>query len=110
LNITQIIISTEQIPIVSLRANKLGIQSFFGIKDKKNKLAEYCKEQQIDLNKVVFIGNDLNDYEVMNLVGFPICPADAHSKIKSISKYVIPIKGGFGVIRYFCDMISEDIC
>ena len=42
------------------------------------------------------MGNDLNDLEVMQEVGFPVCPADAHEKIRRLSNHVTKARGGEG--------------
>ena len=59
----------------------------------------------LDLEQVVFIGNDLNDFEVMSIVGYPVAPADAHPKIRNLAAYVTSAKGGEGVIKEFAEWI-----
>lgn len=107
LGLEQIIISSEQVPLVKKRGDKLGIQSFFGVGKKEDVLKNFCKKNNYSLDNVVFIGNDLNDLIVMNEVGFPICPKNAHPEIKNISKYVLPVNGGFGVVRSFYDLLTK---
>ena len=106
LGIEQIIISTEQNPVVSTRAHKLDIPCLQGIEDKKMALFDYCKENDIDLKNVAFVGNDINDKNVMENTGLTFCPADAHESIKKISDYVFKAKGGHGVIRELFDLIN----
>lgn len=103
--IPQIIISTESNQVVSARAKKLGIPLLHNIEDKKKCLMEYCQKNKYDLKKTVYIGNDLNDLEVMKIVGMPMCPEDAHQDIKKIAKYVLNKEGGEGVIREFADLL-----
>jgi len=105
--IPQVIISTESNKVVTIRAKKLGIPVLRNIKDKKRCLVEYCKKNKYDLKKTIYIGNDVNDLEAMQIVGIPICPADAHQDIKNISKYILKKKGGKGVIREFNDLIAQ---
>jgi 3-deoxy-D-manno-octulosonate 8-phosphate phosphatase (KDO 8-P phosphatase) len=105
--IPQIILSSEQNKIVEHRANKLQIPVISGVKDKKIHLINYCSEKSIELNNVVYIGNDLNDLESMKIVGIPICPEDACKEIKAISKFIIAVKGGDGVIREFLNLLSN---
>ena len=107
LGIRQIIISTEKNQVVSTRAQKLRIECFQGIEDKKKTIIDYCKNHDIDILSVAFLGNDINDKKAMQLVGFPLCPSDAHESIKSISKYVFTAKGGAGVVRELLDIIIE---
>ena len=107
LGIEQIIISTEENPVVSARASKLCIPCLQGIKNKKMALIDYCKENDIDLENVAYVGNDINDQDVMRNVGITFCPADAHDSIKAISDRVLKTKGGHGVIRELLDLINE---
>jgi YrbI family 3-deoxy-D-manno-octulosonate 8-phosphate phosphatase len=70
-----------------------------GVVDKKECLQKYLKRLKIDRKKVVFVGNDINDLDVMNYIGWPIAPADADSRIKNIAKLITKAKGGQGVVR-----------
>ena len=47
----------------------------------------------------MYVGNDLNDYFVMQLCGYTACPADSHPRIKSISSVILNTKGGDGIVR-----------
>lgn len=105
--IPQIIISTETNPIVKMRANKLRLAVIDSCADKKLSLIEYCKLNGYDLKKVVYVGNDVNDLDVMQSVGFPIAPSDAHPRIKTIAKFVTVAKGGEGVIREMVDHLFD---
>lgn len=106
LPVPQIIITTEKNKVVWARAKKLKIPVLRGIQDKKSELVSYCARQGVSLKHVVYVGNDLNDLEAMKCVGFPICPADACSEVKRISKVVLRAKGGNGVIRELFGLIS----
>ena len=107
LGIEQIIISTEENPVVTSRARKLNIQCLQGIVDKKNTLIDYCNKNRIKLKNIIYVGNDINDKEVMKIVGSTFCPADAHKSIKAISDHVLKTKGGDGVIRELLDLVIE---
>ena len=56
------------------------------------------------LEEMVYVGDDIPDYEVMQKVALPVAPADAASEIKAIAKYISPKKGGEGVAR---DIIEQ---
>ncbi|NQU81378.1 MAG: HAD hydrolase family protein [Bacteroidetes bacterium] len=105
LKIPQLILSTETNPVVKARAAKLRLEVIASCKDKKIALINYCDQNNYELRKVVYVGNDLNDLEVMKIVGFPVAPADAHPDIKSLAKLVTKAKGGEGVIRELSDLI-----
>ena len=108
LNIDQIIISTEKNPVVSARATKLNIFCFQGVSDKKSVLLNYCKKNNYDIKRTVYIGNDINDLEVMKFVGISMCPSDAYNSVKSVSKYVLKTKGGSGVVRELLYLITNN--
>ena len=99
LGIRQIILSTETNPIVKFRAAKLGLEVIHNSKNKKEDLINFCNDNSINLNKVVYVGNDINDFETMKIVGFPIAPRDAYFEILRIAKFITKANGGKGVIR-----------
>tara|TARA_Y100001980_G_C14533492_1_gene309754 strand:+ start:316 stop:780 length:465 start_codon:yes stop_codon:yes gene_type:complete len=106
LNIKQIILSTETNTVVSMRAKKLGIPCIQGVYNKKEKLYEYINVRKINLFNVIFVGNDLNDLEVMRTVGYKICPADAHQDIIDIADLVLKTKGGQGITRELLELLK----
>ena len=99
----QLILSTEANPVVTTRAQKLNIDVLQGQDNKKETLIAYCKEHHIELGQVLYIGNDINDEAVMQIVGMPCCPEDAYPSTKALATYVIPVKGGQGVIRHLLE-------
>ena len=103
----QMIVSTEENPVVSVRAKKLGLPCFQGIENKSLEIASYCKKKNITLNSVAYVGNDINDLEAMKIVGTTFCPADAHEMIKNISDHVLCTKGGDGVVREILEFIPD---
>jgi 3-deoxy-D-manno-octulosonate 8-phosphate phosphatase (KDO 8-P phosphatase) len=105
LDINQIIISTEKNPVVSMRAKKLGIFCLQGIEDKELAINNYCEKNNIKLDRVLFVGNDINDKKAMELSGVAICPNDAHESIKFISDYVLNKNGGDGIVRELLDLL-----
>lgn len=106
LGIPQLILSTETNPVVKARAAKLSLEVIASCEDKKIALENYCAQNGFDLNKVIYIGNDLNDLEVMKIVGFPVAPADSHPKIKKVAKLITEAKGGDGVIKEVSDYMD----
>ena len=97
--ISQLILSMESNKVVAARARKLGLPVIQGCCNKRKALLKFCGNKAIALDKVLYVGNDVNDYDVMNAVGFRVCPADAHPCIRKISGIVTKKKGGEGVIR-----------
>ena len=106
LGIPQLILSTETNSVVKARAAKLRLEVIDSCENKKNSLENYCIQKGYDLNRVLYIGNDLNDLEVMEIVGFPVAPTDANQKIKQIAKLITEAKGGEGVVKELSDYIG----
>ncbi len=103
------ILSTEKNQIVTTRANKLKVPVLQGINNKVEALKEIADKEGFNLKNILYVGNDLNDYQVMKLCGFPVCPADSHPKIKEISGVVLKTNGGDGIVRELLeDVLSLD--
>ena len=93
------ILSTEENPVVSARAKKLKIQALQGVKNKADALSSLSKSKGYDLSRILYVGNDLNDFHAMRICGFSACPIDSHPKIKHISNICLNTNGGNGVVR-----------
>ncbi len=94
--------------IVEIRAKELGINDVYqGIKNKKDKLIEIAKANNVRLEEIVYIGDDLNDLEVMGLVGFCACPIDACIEIKEKSNFVSTYRGGDGAVREIIEFLLK---
>ena len=102
-----VVISTEKNKVVASRSAKLNLECIQSVDNKRESLEGYCKKNGFDLKKVLFIGNDINDLGIMESVGWPVCPKDAHKTIKNISKFILSNKGGEGVVRELLDLIKE---
>jgi len=99
LNKPAYILSTEKNSVVTARANKLKIPALQGVGDKVEGITELVCREGLDMKNILYVGNDLNDYHVMQLCGFSACPSDSHEMIKSISTIKLRAKGGEGVVR-----------
>ena len=107
MGVKQIILTTEENKVVEVRAHKLGLPVMKGVNEKKSAVLTYCLEKNIDLENVIYVGNDINDLEAMKIVGYPVCPSDAYGEVKNVSKKVLKTKGGFGVVRELLGKIQE---
>ena len=99
------IISTEKNKVVAARAKKLKIPVLFGIQNKSKALKKLSKKKLFNLDRTLYVGNDLNDYEAIKLCGYSACPSDSHKKIKKISTFKLDTKGGSGVVRELTEKI-----
>ena len=107
IRIPQVILSTETNPVVMARATKLQIEAITACKDKRIALERYCDEKGYALHRVLYVGNDLNDLDVMKIVGIPVAPADAHPEVKKVAKIVTSARGGEGVVKELSERISR---
>lgn len=90
--------------IIDGRAKTLGIDKVYvGTEPKLEILKDWCEELNINLHEVAYIGDDVNDREIINTVGFSGCPADGMNTIKKIVDVVLTRNGGQGCIREFIE-------
>ena len=100
------IITTEETRLVAQRANKLQITEVHqGVWDKLGVLREMGARYGIALQEMAFIGDDINDREALQAVGFSASPADGRPEIRKLVHYVCKAKGGEGAVRELADMI-----
>ena len=76
-----------------------GIDIFLKVSDKVIVYNEYLKSNKLKNEEVLFMGDDIPDYEVMKLVGVKACPQDAAIEIQAIADYISSFKGGDGCVR-----------
>jgi 3-deoxy-D-manno-octulosonate 8-phosphate phosphatase (KDO 8-P phosphatase) len=94
------VISGGDSEAVKIRLSKLGIKDIFlQVSSKKEKLAEYVLQNNLQWENVLYMGDDIPDYACLQMVGVPCCPANAAIEIKQISKYISPLNGGDGCVR-----------
>ncbi|MCH4553508.1 KdsC family phosphatase [Aestuariibaculum lutulentum] len=99
------IISAGQNEGVKVRLEALGVNPvFLNASNKAEKFTNYTQENNIKPENVLYMGDDIPDHAVMQLVGLPTCPQDAVPEIKSVSKYISHKKGGEGAVR---DVIEQ---
>lgn len=92
--------------IVQARANMLGVQYVYvGQEQKIDILRKWCSQLNISLSNVAYVGDDMNDLEIIKNVGLSACPDDANPYIKMRVDYIIPHNGGEAAVRWFIDNI-----
>lgn len=94
------IVTSENVDLNHRRAEKLKLDILeAGCKDKVVAVERICQEQGVDIKNVAYVGDDINDIELLKKVGFSCCPADAMPQVKEIANFITKTKGGEGVIR-----------
>lgn len=112
------ILTSEQSPIVQARAEKLHLDYLYlGVGSKVNpdcltKLQaaqQICDQLDITLAEVCYVGDDINDIDLLRAVGYPCCPPNARAEVKTIEGIkVLNTPGGQGAIREVADCILHD--
>ncbi|MCI8516243.1 MAG: N-acylneuraminate cytidylyltransferase [Hungatella sp.] len=104
------IITSENVELNRRRAGKLNLDFLEqGCIDKITAVTRICEECGIDLRNVAYVGDDMNDLDLIKSVGFGCCPSDAVEQIKDVAKYVTKTKGGGGVIREIVDFLLSNV-
>lgn len=85
---------------VKVRYKGLGIDDIYiGASVKKECLEELMLMYELSPEEILYMGDDIPDYEVMQICGLPVCPSDAAVEIKQLSKYISSVRGGEGCVR-----------
>ncbi|MGK9148678.1 acylneuraminate cytidylyltransferase [Plantibacter flavus] len=100
-----LILSTERVPIVAARAAKLGVDVVYGADDKAAALREWAASAGVSLERVAYLGNDVNDLPALDIAGWPVVTADAHPRAKASARLVLARRGGDGAVRELADLV-----
>lgn len=103
------IITGADSPAVEKRFSALGIKDIFTRAAMKRPLLEqWMAENGLTAEETAYVGDDIPDYQPMEIVGLPIAPADAAEEIKQIARYISPARGGYGVARDVLEQVLRD--
>jgi len=100
-----LILSTETNPVVAARARKLSVPVLHGIDRKDLALKQWCEEEGITPERVLYVGNDVNDLPCFELVGWPTAVANAHDVVRASARSITATPGGHGAIREIASWI-----
>ena len=107
------IITSENLKLVEMRAKRFQpdyIHMGVGFADKLKVAKEICKTENISLSQVAYIGDDINCMNLLKVVGFPACPANAVDAIHNLPGILrLKRSGGEGAVREFADLILNAI-
>lgn len=103
------ILTSENRELNRRRAKKLDLDfDFHGAEDKLHVVEELCREENITLDQVAYVGDDINCFSLLSSVGIAACPNNAVLKIKSIPNIIkLRNNGGDGVVREFVELILQ---
>lgn len=103
------VISSEDSVISKIRMKKLKIDNIFiGVQDKKKVYDELKEIYRLDDKNICYLGDDIQDLEILTVVGFSCCPKNAQKIIKENSHYKSPFNGGEGFVRDVCNLILDN--
>ncbi len=105
-----VIISGGASDAVAMRLTKLGIKEqeiFLKVHNKIEVMREYMERNGVSREEILYMGDDIPDYEVMKEAGIACAPADAVGEIKHISSYISPLQGGCGCVRDVIEKVMK---
>lgn len=101
-----VIMTGADVKSIRLRYESLGVKDIFTGCSMKIKVYErFLADNGLTDEDIMYVGDDIPDYEVMSRCGCPCCPADASPDIKSVSRYVSSVMGGYGVGRDIVEQV-----
>ncbi len=107
-NVDTGIITGEKSASIKKRAEKLQIMELHqGIKEKVGLLDEIAARTSLSRQQIAYIGDDMNDIEIINAVGLSACPGDAFPLVKKAADFICRAHGGHGAFREFVEFIID---
>ena len=90
------------------RLQMLGVTRYYlNCMDKVTAIREFATDHNVDLENVIYMGDDIPDLECMRLVGVPVCPSDAAMEVVEASRYVSEYNGGHGAVRDIVEQVMR---
>jgi N-acylneuraminate cytidylyltransferase len=100
-----LILSTETNPVVAARARKLQVEVMQAQTDKAAALSAWALREGIPLDRIAYLGNDVNDLGCFELVGWPVAVPEAHPRLLTAARLVLGGAGGRGAVRELADLV-----
>ena len=102
------IITGENVELVRRRGCKINVDEvILGSKNKLEDVLELCNKYKIELKEIAYIGDDINDLEVIKNVGLSFAVKDAINSVKEHADFVLNSKGGEGALREVVEIILK---
>jgi 3-deoxy-D-manno-octulosonate 8-phosphate phosphatase (KDO 8-P phosphatase) len=93
---------------VRTRFEKLGVTDvYLNSSDKFNDFEDFTVKYGVNFDEVLYMGDDIPDYQIMQKAGVPVCPADAAEEIKQVSLYISDRNGGAGCVRDIIEQVLK---
>ena len=108
--ITPVIVTQEDSEIVKKRAAKLKVTEVYtGIRDKLDLIRKVASKYGVGFGEIAYIGDDINDLEVLKQVGLSFAPGDAVEVVQEAVSRVVSRRGGEGAVREAIDLVLGGI-
>ena len=104
-DIPTVIITKEKTKMVKQWAKKMKVTLFDGVLYKEDILTKICSQYQVSSSEIAYIGDDINDINLLKLVGLGVVPKDGNQIAKKSSNYISKTIGGKGVLREVAELI-----
>jgi 3-deoxy-D-manno-octulosonate 8-phosphate phosphatase (KDO 8-P phosphatase) len=80
---------------------------FLGVDKKIDVYNQYLKDHNLTKENILYMGDDIPDYEIMLAAGVPTCPSDAVEEIKRVATYISHQSGGHGCVRDIIEQVLK---
>ena len=107
--VNAMVLSSETDLAVEARCKKMDVPVIHGVEDKAPILKKYLADHDIDPEKVIYVGNDVNDLPCFPLVGFTVAVSDAQKDVIRQADYILDKPGGYGAVRELCERIISRV-
>jgi len=104
-----LILSTEKVPIVRFRCEKLELECIHGVDDKVAELRQWLSGHNIAAQQTVYVGNGVNDIGCMQIADHPAAVADAFPEAIATARYVLAASGGHGAVREIALALAQHL-
>ncbi len=109
LGVEVVFVTSENTKINIRRANKLKVKYLFqNVKDKLTYIRKFLETQKVSFDEIAYIGDDINDIELLKSVQLSFCPADAVYEVKNNVNYILDKRGGEGVFREAVEFLMRN--
>jgi YrbI family 3-deoxy-D-manno-octulosonate 8-phosphate phosphatase len=104
------ILSSEPNRVVEARARKMGVEAIHGVAlhEKGRVMRDILEQKNIPAEKVIYVGNDINDLPCFEIAGWSVAVSDAYPEVIQAADYVLSKAGGHGALRELCDLILKN--
>lgn len=110
LGVIPVILTGRESEIVEVRSRELGVSHIIqGSRNKIEDLSLLLRELSLEWSHVAYIGDDLNDFQIIQKVAWAACPCDAVEEIKEICHFVAIKEGGAGAVREAIDYLKTHL-